>query len=67
MTTINVRMGVHCEEYRKGGATDNGLCLRCMLKALDDKPMKSATGRAMQKRYKEQLAREPASNPVWLT
>lgn len=45
--TINIDMDKRCAECRKGGACQNGLCLACTAKAIAQKPMKSATGKAL--------------------
>ena len=48
--TINVDMNTKCAECGKPGATGSGICLRCAAKAIDSKPMKSAQGKAVQRR-----------------
>jgi hypothetical protein len=54
--TINIDMDRKCAECGKGGAADSGLCLTCASKTLADKPMRSAIGRAVQRRTQELLA-----------
>ncbi len=49
--TINVSFNRKCAECRKDGAADNGLCLTCTGKAIQQKPMKSENGRAVQARF----------------
>lgn len=46
---INIDMDKKCPECGKGGATQNGLCLRCITKSMRGRPMKSDLGRAHQK------------------
>lgn len=54
--TINVQMGRKCAECGKGGATDNGLCLKCTMKTMAPKhSMKSQTGRAIQSRWQAMM------------
>jgi hypothetical protein len=48
--TINVSMDRKCAECRRGGATDSGICLGCTAKAMGRKPLRSAVGRAVQRR-----------------
>jgi hypothetical protein len=46
---INIDMGEKCAECGKGGATNSGLCLSCVAKAMNfKKPMKTRRGQAMQ-------------------
>jgi hypothetical protein len=47
MTThqINIDMDEKCAECNKGGATQNGLCLGCILKSISKKPMRSDIGK----------------------
>ena len=53
---ITIDMDKKCLECSKGGATDSGLCLRCVAKAMNFKsPMKSPRGQAMQTRLLAQL------------
>jgi hypothetical protein len=53
--TLNIDMDKKCAECGKGGATDNGICMKCNTKAISGKPMKSAIGRAVQRRYMERI------------
>lgn len=41
-----------CVECGKMGATPSGICLSCVTKAMDNKPMKSAAGKIVQARIK---------------
>lgn len=50
---INIDMGKKCAECSKGGATDCGLCMSCAVKAQGKKPMRSAAGQAVQKRWEQ--------------
>lgn len=54
--TVNVNMDAKCAECRKGGATQNGLCLSCTAKAMGPKRMKSARGLAVQLHIKDRMA-----------
>jgi hypothetical protein len=49
--TVEVDMGKKCVECGKGGATQNGCCLRCFTKAMGDKPMNSELGRLLRRRF----------------
>lgn len=49
---VNVDMDKNCAECGKGGAVQNGLCIKCTAKAFGAKPMKSAVGRAVQAHIK---------------
>jgi hypothetical protein len=49
--TITINMDKKCVECGKGGAADSGICLGCTTKALQGKPMKSPTGRAVAQRF----------------
>ena len=51
--TLTIDFDVPCKECGKGGATPCGLCLACATKAMSGKPMKSATGKAMQENWKK--------------
>ena len=51
--TLNIDMDKRCPECGKMGAVGDGICLKCSVKAMSDKPMKSKTGQAAQKRFKE--------------
>lgn len=53
--TITIHMDANCAECGKGGAVDSGICLACTNKAIRGKPMKSATGRAVQARWPETI------------
>jgi len=52
--TITVDMDKKCAECGKGGAVASGLCLNCTSKVIEGKPMKSAIGRAVQARFRDQ-------------
>ncbi len=52
--TISIDLGKKCDECKKPGAAPSGICMGCTAKAFRGKPMKSATGRAVQNRIKEQ-------------
>ncbi len=47
--TITIDMDKKCAECGKGGAVGNGLCLSCTTKAIRREPMKTATGKAVQR------------------
>ena len=63
MLTINVNMDKKCVECGKGGAVDSGICLGCTTKALRDKPMRSAAGRAVQARFRSMKRPNQSLNP----
>ena len=48
---ITIDMDKKCVECRKPGALASGICTKCAMKAMGDKPMKSEIGRAMHKRW----------------
>jgi hypothetical protein len=52
--TITIDMDKKCVECGKGGAVPSGICMKCTTKAISGKPMKSAIGRAVQKRFMDQ-------------
>lgn len=60
MTTLHVTvdMGKKCAECGGGGAVESGICLACTLRAMRGENMRSATGRAVQKRNREIFKRE---------
>lgn len=55
--TITINLDAKCAECGRGGAAASGICLRCTSKALGPKPLKSAIGRAVQRRNAESLKR----------
>jgi len=50
VVNITIDMDAKCVECKRPGATQCGLCLRCVTRAMQDKPMKSPQGIAMQAR-----------------
>lgn len=50
---LTINMDKQCAECRKPGATGSGICLTCATKAMDRKPMRSAQGQAVQRRWME--------------
>ena len=54
---IEIDFDKKCAECGKSGATPSGICLDCVGKAMADKPMKSAQGKAVQVRIKRELLR----------
>ena len=44
-----------CAECGNEGATPSGICLGCVTKAMDDRPMKSAEGKAVQERIRQRM------------
>jgi len=48
--TIEIKMDVKCAECRHPGATDSGICLKCVTAAFSGKAMRSQQGRAVQRR-----------------
>lgn len=50
--TITINMDKKCAECGKGGAADNGICLKCTTKAMGPNPMRSAQGRQVQQRWR---------------
>jgi hypothetical protein len=55
--TFHIDLDRKCAECGKGGSMPSGICLRCTTKAISKQPMKSAIGRAVQERWKRQVAR----------
>ena len=56
-TTLTIDMDKPCAECRQPGRTGSGLCLGCALKAIEGKPMKSAEGKAVARRFEESRVR----------
>ena len=50
--TITIDMDVKCPECRKPGAVLGGICLKCINRAVKDRPMKSKQGRDFQAKFK---------------
>lgn len=57
---VTVNMNRRCEECRKPGATPNGLCLRCVMKSMGDKPMRSSQRGGSVARSKDGTHKLPA-------
>jgi hypothetical protein len=55
--TFNFYLDRKCAECRKSGAYDNGLCGGCTTKAIQNRAMKSADGRAVAARFKQLVPR----------
>ena len=47
---IHINMDKPCAECGRDGATQNGLCLDCITKVIQHKPMKSKVGRELARR-----------------
>ena len=47
---LEIDFNKKCAECGKSGATPSGICLKCVTKAMANKPMKSAQGKAVQRR-----------------
>ena len=58
-TTITIDMDRRCAECHKGGATQNGLCLRCITRAVEGRVMRTRVGIEVQKRILANLRAEP--------
>lgn len=50
--TIVIDQNKKCIECNKGGATNNGLCLNCINKAIEGKPMKTKVGQTLLKKFR---------------
>jgi len=50
---VNIDMSKKCLECGDLGATDSGICMKCAVKAIRNKPMKSAAGKAVQARMRQ--------------
>ena len=51
---LNINMDQKCVECSKGGATNSGLCLKCINRAANLKiVMRSHAGRVMQQRWRD--------------
>lgn len=58
--TLTIHMDKKCDECRKPGAADSGICMKCATKAMNPKAaMKSPAGRAVQARFKKIFAKTP--------
>ena len=53
--TLTINFDIRCAECGKAGATPSGICLKCVNKALSDRPMKSKQGQVVQERYRKIL------------
>lgn len=49
---ITINYDKKCIECGKKGATENGLCLNCINKAIKGKPMKTTIGQVIAKKFK---------------
>ena len=47
-TVLKIDMDKKCAECGKAGAAPSGICLKCVVKAVTGKPMKSAQGKIVQ-------------------
>lgn len=54
---IKIDLDKKCVECGRGGAMPSELCLKCTSKAISGKPMKSWQGRAVAKRFEENMRR----------
>ena len=65
MYKITIDMDKKFAECGKGGATGNGICMSCQLKAITGKKMKSKIGVAVQQRYESTIdnLRKPTPPP----
>jgi hypothetical protein len=64
--TISIDMDKKCGECGKGGATQNGLCLDCVTRVVEGKPMRSAMGKRYQAYWaakKKEIKRQLAGTP----
>ena len=50
---LTIDMDTRCAECGKPGASGSGICLGCATKAMGGKPMRSAQGQAVQRRWME--------------
>lgn len=55
--TVTIDLDKKCAECRKGGACQNGLCMKCTGNAMFGKAMKSEIGKAVAARSKQRHAR----------
>jgi hypothetical protein len=60
--TFTIDLDKKCAECRKEGAAPSGICLACTVKAVSGRPMKTAIGRAVAARFRENAAR-PRQKP----
>ena len=52
---IEIDLDKKCAECGHSGATPSGICLNCVGKAMAEKSMKSAAGKALQAKFKRRL------------
>lgn len=52
MPMFSIDCQKHCAECRELGASRSGLCMGCMVKAIDGRPLFTPTGRAVAERFK---------------
>ena len=51
--SITIDMDKRCAECDKGGATESGICLRCIIKTMGNKPLKSREAIAFRQRMQQ--------------
>jgi len=54
-TEISIDYDKFCVECKKPGATQSGICLVCVLRAMNGKSMKSEAGKIVQRRILDKL------------
>lgn len=54
--SILIDLDKKCMECGKLGAAESGICLKCAVKAINGKVMRSAAGQAVQRRIKREIA-----------
>lgn len=52
--TITINFDAKCVECGKSGRMESGICLACTTKVIQGKPMRSAAGKAVAARWREQ-------------
>lgn len=59
--TITIDVNKKCAECGKPGATGSGICLKCAVKVMSDKLLKSAEAKAARKRIRSSVAKSRAA------
>lgn len=54
---IVIDMDKKCIECARGGATQSGVCMSCILRAVQGKPMRSDRGRTIARNFRKRFKR----------
>lgn len=62
--TLTINMDKKCAECGKMGASGSGICISCVAKAMEGKPMKSKVGKAVQDRIRQRIKSNYVDPPI---